>query len=506
MKKGLLAILALFTVVYSYSQGEVDAFRASRNDLQGTARVQSMGGAFGALGGDIGGITINPAGIGVYRSSEISATMALSNIKITTNGIDDQGKTKFNFDNISYVGYFPTGGDNLLSLNFGFTYNRLKNFNRNYTANNSGRATSLSDYMAAVSDGYLNSALESNNRYNSGIPWLSILGWNAFLMDEYVDRNGVVHDDAYQSILEENEPVDSRIKSSERGAIESYDFTIGGNVADKLYLGLTASLTDISYQMYSTYRENFTRNDGLVLDNFLETSGSGYQVKLGAIYRPVDQLRLGISYHSPTWYSLTDYYQATATPIGFGEGPESTPDGAWSYKMQTPYSWMFSAAAVLGANAIVSLDYEIKDYTTMNLKESDGYNLEKDNQFIDEDFKIASSLRLGLEYKFTPQFAGRIGYAWMGSPYETNFKNGNTQVMTAGTVPQYTVEGDVNYFTAGLGYRFTPKFYLDLAIVARTQTDDLYYFSPIPSWDLKSQSVEYKNKTIKGLLTVGYKF
>lgn len=30
-----------------------------------------MGGAFGALGGDISGIAINPAGIGVYQKSEI---------------------------------------------------------------------------------------------------------------------------------------------------------------------------------------------------------------------------------------------------------------------------------------------------------------------------------------------------------------------------------------------------------------------------------------------------
>ena len=505
MKKVLVIAVALFAATSSYSQSEIDAFRSSRNDLQGTARVQGMGGAFGALGGDPGATVINPAGIGVYRSSEVSATLGLSNTKITTNGNESQNKLKFNFDNISYVGYFPLGDNKAQSVNFGFTYNRLKNFDRNYTGFNSGRSSSLTQYMANTSKGYYDWEMEGNDRYNNGASWLSILGWNSYLISQKEDAP------EYNSIYNGGK-LDSEIKSSERGYIEAYDFSIGTNMSDRLYLGLTFSLTDLCYRMSSTYWEDFSQG-GFALDNYLETDGSGYQLKVGAIYRPFDQLRLGVSYHSPTWYSLTDIYDASMAFYDiphegkYMTGTENTPDdGFWNYKLQTPYSWTFSAAAVLGANAILSVDYEIKDYTTMNLKDGNGYNMDKDNDIIDEDFKMASSVRLGLEYKFTPQLSGRLGYAWMGSPYTDDFKNAKVQAVTSGTIPHYTIEGNVSHFTAGFGYRFTPQFYLDFALVSKTQTDDLYYFPSIPDVNFASAPVAYKNNTYRGLLTLGYKF
>lgn len=505
MKKVLVFILAVFAVTSSYSQTEIDVFRSSRNDLQGTARVQGMGGAFGALGGDLGAVVINPAGLAVFRSSEVSATLAYSNFKITTNNDESQNRSKFNFDNISYVGYLPLGSKTMNNINFGFTYNRLKNFDRNYTGYNQNRTNSLTDFMAYVSEGFFEYEL-TGNPFHGDAPWLSILGWNTGLIKPYKDSPS-----SYESFLAGGELVASEIKSSERGYIEAYDFSVGTNFSDKVYFGLTFSLTDFYYQLSSTYWEDFEKGGGMALDNYLETTGSGYQLKLGAIFRPLDQLRLGIAYHSPTWYSMTDIYDAGAFYIENGvdlERKETPNDAYTNYKMQTPYSWTFSAAAVLGANAIVSVDYEIKDYTTMNLKDKGGYNIERENQIIDEDFKIASNLRLGLEYKFTSQFSGRLGYSWMGSPYTDDFKTGNVEAQTSGTIPQYTVEGTVNHYTAGLGYRFTPQFYVDLAFVYRNQKDDLYYFPSMldPEWNRHSEPVAYKNNTYRGLLTFGYKF
>ena len=512
MKKGIVFILSIFVVFSSYSQGEIDAFRSSRNDLQGTARAQAMGGAFGALGGDVSGIVINPAGIGIYRSSEIVATMSLSNFNITTNDEDHQSKSKFNFDHLAYVGYFPLGNSKGQSINFGFTYNRLKNFDRDFIGSNVNRTTSLTDYMANITDGYLYSEMEGGDRYRGDAPWLGVLGWNTYLLNTKPGSNN-----SYESVLYDGELVDSKIRSRERGRIEAYDFTVGSNLSDKFFMGLTFSLTDLYYQMSSTYEEYFANDGGLDLDNVLETSGSGYQLKLGAIFRPVDQLRLGVSYHSPTWYSLKDYYQATVTPydvyyednngVERPAGSETTPDYAeWNYRLRTPYSWTFSLAAILSSQAILSLDYEIKDYSCMNLKDNAGYNLKDDNDVIKDDFTWSSHLRAGLEYKFTPQFSGRLGYAWMGTPYTDDFKDGKMQVMTAGTAPQYTIEGDVHHLTAGLGYRFTPQFYMDVAFVYRTQTDDFYYYSPMPGWNMVSDAVSFKSNTYKGLLTLGYKF
>ena len=112
------------------------SYRYSQTELNGTARYLGMGGAFGALGGDISSMSSNPAGLGIYRSSEIVTTLSLSSIKAKSDwggSKVDANKTKFNFDNIAYVGYFPTGNDEgLIGWNVGFSYNRVKNFNRNY--------------------------------------------------------------------------------------------------------------------------------------------------------------------------------------------------------------------------------------------------------------------------------------------------------------------------------------------------------------------------------------
>ena len=61
-----------------FAQSAIDAYRFSQPDLRGTARFMGMGGAFGALGGDLSTLSQNPAGIGVYRSNEPLQSKGLS--------------------------------------------------------------------------------------------------------------------------------------------------------------------------------------------------------------------------------------------------------------------------------------------------------------------------------------------------------------------------------------------------------------------------------------------
>ncbi|MGL5620626.1 MAG: UPF0164 family protein, partial [Tannerellaceae bacterium] len=112
-----LAIVCASTLLIAgdaWAQGEMDAYRYSQTEVTGTARSMSMGGAFGALGGDISSIAINPAGMAVFRKSEVATTLSLSGIKTNSNLNGNKmsaDKVKFNFDNIGYVGYFPTAND-----------------------------------------------------------------------------------------------------------------------------------------------------------------------------------------------------------------------------------------------------------------------------------------------------------------------------------------------------------------------------------------------------------
>ncbi len=520
MKRIILLSFTLTMGFLSYGQGENDALRNTRNDLSGSARGLGMGGAFGALGGDLTGVMANPAGIGVYRSSEVVTTLNFSSANIETNWqgtTNSDSRFKFNFDNIAYMGYFPLGNETTSSINFGFTYSRLKNFDRQYTSSGRGMTTSLTDYMAelANSEGYGPQVLglrEGYDPYRSNASWLTVLGYNGDL---------IAYDDGKKMYsprtLSQGATVDPFLKVSEKGYIETYDFTLGTNFSEKLYLGATFSLTDMYYSMSSQYSEEFnngTNLDGYDLYNDMIEDGAGYQVSIGAIFRPVDALRIGLAYHSPTWYNLTRSYVGE-TNYEYMDGGESVYTESWTpkdayldYQLKTPYRWTASIAGIIGTKAIVSLDYEITDYTGMDMQEPDGYNY-VDNEYIDEDFKTTSSIKAGIEYRVTPQFSARAGYAWMQNPYKKEFKDGLVAVPVVGTIPHYTVEGDANYITCGIGYRITNNFYVDAAFVYRTQTDELFYypkFFEAGSVVLNSTPAKFTNSMYKGVLTLGYKF
>ena len=518
MKKQLLSYILLCVSFIMYAQSEVDAIRFSTNELTGTARGVGMAGAFGALGGDITGIASNPAGIGVYRSSEILTSLDLASVGVNTNldgSANDESKLNFSFNNVAYVSYCPMGDDNIKSFNYGFSYNRLKNFGRNYYATGFDQGASLTDYIAGISTAneiyYKHLEGEGRNPYNSsnGAPWISILGYNAYLIDD-------IEDYEYASAYPSGRP-SNRLKVSEEGYINSYDFTGGLNLFDRLFLGITFSMTDLFYRTDSYYDEDFGNSNFFHFDNYYKAEGSGYQVSLGAIYHLMPQLRLGVAYHSPTWYSMTDSYQGTAEAFGNPSGYFCAPLGdgeiaMTDYRFQTPYQWTFSVAGVIGSRAIVSVDYEMKDYTSMSFTDTYGHHLSwNPNQWIKEDYRMASTVKTGIEYRLFPEISLRGGYAWMQSPLETSYQAGEKEVMTVGTMPHYTLQGDTQYLTLGLGIRITPQFYVDGAFVYRTQTSDLYGYSPVISYSdgnerLDVNPAQFKEEALRGIITVGYKF
>ena len=527
MKRIILFFAISFIAGWVYGQGEMDAFNFSRNEQIGTARGIAMGGAFGALGAEVTGIAQNPAGIGVYRSSEVVATMDFmsNNIKTNTEGYSvKKNKFKFAFDNVAYMGYMPLSGDVLKAFNFGFSYNRLKNFDRNYSMSGKDLPGSLSDYTAEICYRIPVSDLGFRNGYDpyrasnqKGLPWMGILGYEAGIIND-------VANDEYQSAWPKGEDIiDNRLQVSERGHIESYDFSCGANISNKLYLGTTLSITDIYKAVNSYYVENFfyiLNNDltGFDLDNGMETTGSGFQISLGAIFKPVNALRLGIAYHSPTWYSMEDSrWGNLVADLPTDETWEShAPDGQdvaiTSYKLQTPDRWVASAAMVLGTKAILSIDYEYANYSRMKLKDLDGFEFAGDNMLISQHFKGAGTLKAGLEVRVTPQLSIRGGYCWGQSPLVNEFKNGEKEVMMGlnSTIPHFTLEGDANTYSCGLGYKITPELYIDLAFSFKTQKDDLYTYSPVYATNGKKLvdviPSKFTNNTHKGLVTLGYKF
>ena len=544
MKKTGIYISALLLVSSGMllAQGEIDAYRLSQSDLNGSARSMSMGGAFGALGGDMSAMSHNPAGLGVYRSSEVQTTLSLNSAKAnaTWTGINSNiQKTRTGFDNFSYVGYFPTANDaGIRGWNIGIAYNKVKDFNRSYKAVGSP-IFSMADYVASwASNAFGDSGIPENDLIltNSYDPyknghlnghWLSILGYESgFIGAKYNEFSDVYHS-AYGrksgDIWMPYSPNETTLRIGESGSINEYNFSLATNISDFLFLGATLGVTSIEYRMSSWHNESFGEQDYLILGNSIETEGTGYSFNLGAIIRPINQLRFGIAYNSPKWYLLTDHFDAygesyianESVPLMEGYIPEYS---FAEYSLQTPGRWIFSAASIIGQTALLSLDYEITNYNSMYLADRDWnrHPYSGDNSFIKEDFKkYSATLKAGAELKFTPRFAIRGGFVWQQTPVKNQLMNNDVVVYTAGTIPHYTVSDCTNYYTAGLGYRFSPNFYMDLALIYRVQKEKLYPFSSTNSeWDypefhlepVYSQPADISLKTMRMYLTLGYKF
>ena len=525
------------------AQGAMDAAKLGSTELNGTARYLGMAGAFGALGGDISVMKDNPAGLAVYRSSEVATTLSLNASSAKSNfmgSVFEDDKTKLSFDNIAYVGYFPTGQDEgILSWNVGFSYNKTKNFNKNF-----GMAGvqdySMSDFIANRTNGAPFEDISGKHAYEKS-NWLSALGYAGGLIEHYNRQPGETKDRYYSPFGNMDDQgrwtpyklENSRLAMQETGSIDQYAVSAGTNISDFLMLGASLLLTDIDYNLSSIYDETFENGNNLYLDNQLTTTGSGYGVNIGAILKPVDYLRLGVAYNSPTWYKMTDYYYAEAgshlTYTEHGEQKELKLDAKTpydpdprpytDYQFTTPDKWLFSAAAIVGKYALISVDYELTNYQNMRMKDYQGYANQPTNEDIKHYFRNSSTVRVGVEMKPTPQFSIRAGYSYANSPIKTEFGNAinahgdvQTEVRTIGTVPHFTIDKGVTNYTFGIGYRFTPQFYTDIACVLRTHKEDLYAFSMMPLdekqgyEEIVSEAASLKTKNTRVALTFGYKF
>ena len=523
-----------------FAQGELDAFRYSQPGFNGTARYLSMGGAFGALGGDISVMNTNPGGLGIYRSSEVVTSISLSSFKTNTDWkhtSENASKTRFNFDNIAYVGYFPTGNDEgLVSWNVGFSYSRQQNFERNYRMRG-GQSFSLADYAAAKASyvgqdkdgGWYGIAQKDMPLGESGASsayqnlmglWIPALAYQGGLIGAYSDK---AEADLYHSAFGEwtvdnwlnYSPSEVMVDVHEKGAIDNYNLSFATNFSNILFVGATISVTDLNYEIMSKYDEFFGGEDHLYWDSWKTTDGTGYSLDIGAIVRPTDFLRLGVAYNSPTWYKMTDYYggEAGSNIEGLGKMSGKTPAGVYTdYKLRTPDRWILSAAGIIGQVGLISVDYEISSYKSMKLSDPNGYEY-NDNELIKDDFGVSHAIKVGAEVKVTPQFAIRAGGGWQGTPMKKSFREGELQVYPAGLVPNYTLYKGTTHYSVGLGYRFTPHFYADLACIYSEQKDDAYAFSKVTVEDdkgmhtlVESSPASLKLKTTRVALTLGYKF
>ena len=508
MKKNILFFASvLFVGATATAQTtEFDAIRMAQTDIVGTARYMGMAGAFGALGGDVSSVKDNPAGLGIYRSSEITTTFNFStqSTKSKWEGIGaDDDLSKLGFNNFSYVTSFPTwngqSGNNkgLLQSNWIFSYNRQKNFNRNARIKSGLIDDSLADYISdfTIGAGITADAYADDKPYledlfyDDKLPWITTLAVESGLIDtvswlpEFASR-----------------PTQVNYRSIERGCIDEYSLAWGGNFSNKFYLGVGLNVSSINYEQTRTFIEDYTTSPEptLTTGSTLLTTGIGINMNIGLIFRPINELRLGLSYKTPTVYIMTDelsnvYMDMVKSPI------YATTD----YELRIPGKLNVSAAYVLGRKAILSTELVSTNYRKTRIYENRGSNYFDDNNHsLKSNAKRGYLLKAGGEYRLTDQISLRAGYA-----FETAIQNENMgkllQYNTTRVDPEFFIHKGASYLTAGLGYRGN-NWYLDGAFVNKNMKQDFMPYRKDPDAVFKAAKVTTRNYDV--IATIGLRF
>lgn len=542
----IASILALGVATAS-AQSAVDAYSLSRNDFKGTARFMSMGGAFGALGGDISTLNQNPGGIGIYRSNDVGITLDLDLQHSSTNtgGLKmTDNQTKFHVNNFGYIGAINTGSDVIPFLNFGVSYTRANSFDRRFRGRNGNLQGSFSNFIAGATSGEGSYAgwsqadlTQIDNDYNpytdSWAPWMSILAYNAYLINPQPGTPESAN--KYQGLWQGGTSGNSEMVYEEKGYVDEYNISFGGNVMNTLYWGLGFGITDINYTANSFFDEELSHASipnyeatGVVngdayygLDSWKHITGTGFNFKLGVIVKPINELRLGLAVHTPTYYNLTQQSWARVDynySSGYNSSAE-TNDG-WNYqidwKLRTPWRLIVSVAGVLGGRAIISADYEYRPYQNMAIRDADGNPFTysgSSTDFLKGDiesyYQSSNILRVGAEYRLTPAWSVRAGVNYESSPSTSYARSAQADIFTegpqdCGTMPSYTMDKATTYLTCGLGYRYQ-SFYIDAAYVYKNQKAEYRPYTP-NDYTATPAATEVTDSNSQIVLSMGFRF
>lgn len=524
MRKLFAFLIAIALFQISYGQDESDALRYSYLTPGGTARMQAIGSASVSLGGDASNMDINPAGIGLFKTNDLSVTPGFRNITNHSNYLghtasDSKGNIYLQQFGLIFASNKRRGSDSRWqNVTFGVGLNRLANFNQNIYYQGENSNSSYADNYLITTDkyGFTDSPSDEDNiaqNFPFGLSQAYLTG----LIGPHYDPDGNFN--YYTSlpagILNDGKSLTQSNSISSKGGLNEFSLAVAGNYADKLYLGLSLNVPSINFDRTKTFRETNMEDPNSPLNyydvtNELHTDGVGINGKLGVIYAINRKVRIGASFHSPTLYSMHDTYTTTIVTDTKDQGvfQSSTADitggypGDYDYSLTTPWRLMGGISVVFGAtqnvkqqHGFLSLDYEYVNYAASRFHFNSNNATPADkaleaslNNSISTIYKGASNIRLGGEMKFNI-FAVRAGINWMGSPYADE-----------------DIDGNQLRYSAGVGIR-NRGFYADLTYVYSNRNSiNQPYFVEENEFGAQSPSpaiIESNASNI--ILTVGFK-
>jgi hypothetical protein len=503
-----------------WTQGFVEnALLFSRTKPGGSARIQAMGGAQVALGGDFSSALSNPAGLGMYNRTEFTFSPALNTYSTDAEHLGTKSKdskTVFNIPGLSYVHHLPQEKKGFLGGSFGISMTRVNDFNTTFQYEGRDDVTSIIDYFKERAAGYAINELPSPYEDTpllsfdvpEGLAYLTFLinpyseadpYPNPFTEDDYLDYTNYFSDldTLWNNGVEEFRTQTRNQKVNMKGAQYQWSLAYGGNFHDKLFFGASLGIATLRYTYSSSYQESdfsfsetpgYDPLDNLELREEIVIDGTGVNFTAGLIYRPVDFLQIGVSFVTPTYYELSDSYSARLLAdwnISSDEDESSEPIIA-DYNITTPLKVSTGAAIFLGKYGFITGDVEFVNYNKAKYdSNTPGVSFDLENKDIKLYYTNVVNYRIGAELRYNI-FRLRGGYNVQENPYKNSF-NINRTVTTV---------------SAGAGVRLN-QFFVDAAWLGSKGESS---FSQYALENGEGPVANLSNKVNSIMLTVGFTF
>jgi long-subunit fatty acid transport protein len=477
-----------------------DAYRFSKSTPTGSARIIGVGGTQWSLGGDVSNLSGNPAGLGFFRNSEASISLGydLWSTDATYLGQNKSFSTSdFSLPNLSFVsaknkGLLEKGA--FKGGSWGFSVQRIANFSNEfgYYSDKLGESSIIDFYLK---DG---SGVPENQIENRG---LTGLAYQTYQINPIaVDASGkpITNPSSYDSFVLGLPFQDENV--TQKGNASQINFGYGANFNHKLFIGGSLGIRSLEFSSIKKYNEEFA-NEPLINSSLLENlyiNGTGVNLNLGLIYKPIDYVNLGFVLQTPTWFSLNEEYEASMTAtyddyyfpqedVTLGEENAVSDIFLSNYGLRTPFKIGGGATIFLGKHGFISADVDWVDYSIARINSTD-FNEEPDNQVIQELYTSTVNFRLGGEAKIE-RWRIRAGYGYVGDPYLNSSLDQSTQLLSG-----------------GLGLKFD-SFHLDFSLVNQKYNSLYRSYKVLDNNGLNyGPLTEIKNSITSGVVTVGFNF
>ncbi len=485
-----------------YAQYASDALRFSQTNYGSSSRFKGLGNAQTSLGGDISSLGGNPAGLGMFTRSEFAFTPEYDNTQAKATYLGTQTnstKNQLNLSQIGVVWYNPAikaKGSNLnkglVSTVFGLGYSRNNDFSSDVTFGGKNAGSSIADFFAEQANG--------NTFDQLGEGTLADMAYQHRLIDVTA-----ASPTQYEPATDlNNQQYKNEVRS---GSTSELNFAGALNFSNKFYLGASVGIVNVRYVSDAVFTEsgkNISTDPGneeagnnynLSYRQSQQTDGSGINARLGLIYKPVNAVRIGATFQTPTWMHIEDSYsEALDTRYTPGSNYSSDPDNyTFEYSLRTPLKGSFGASVIIGNHGLLSADIDYVDYASIKFSSASGYNstssrdvIRYNNQDVKDFYTSAVNYRVGGEYKIG-DMSLRAGFGLNGTPY----KDDDSNVF------------ETKYYSGGLGYRFS-QYYLDLAY-QRVETNNTFVPYTLANQDVEP-TADVKLNRNNVFLTFGVRF